>query len=107
MTSCNAVTMSSAVATEVKELYRQFWRLYKRWPAEELRSKSFREEWMSRVRRDFVENKSAQPEEVSVLLAKGKKELEQLEMILDGGVEKEVRCQADRARVRSFRADRC
>ncbi|KAI9028561.1 hypothetical protein DFJ74DRAFT_617129 [Hyaloraphidium curvatum] len=83
--------MSSAHTAEVRQLYRAFWRLYRRWPAEERRSKSFRQYWMTRVRNSFVDNKGVtDPERIRELVAGGRQELDSLASILEGSIEKEI-----------------
>ncbi len=81
----------SAPTIEARRLYRDFWRLYRRWPAEEKRSKSFREYWMSRVRKGFEEGGAlTDPTKAEALIAEARVELDSLTAVLDGQVAKEV-----------------
>jgi len=88
---------------DVKNLYRDFFRLYRKWPPELQRSKRFREHFINKVRTQFHENAvvtsqdarfggnaAAYDEWRAGLMKQGRDDLDALKALLNNVLEKEV-----------------
>jgi hypothetical protein len=89
---------------EIRNLYRNFFRLYRQWPPELQRSKKFRQQFLNNIKTQFRENGKVSVNDVRFggnemaydawrqgAFQRGLEELHALRGLLNNNIEKEVR----------------